>query len=119
MLFFRWVVSFFFFVFFLYILIFILTHYFKGLSFSKNIAFECGFNPFSTSGGVFSMPFFLISLIFLLFDVEIILLCFYPIIGGVISLDISLLWLVLFLIGGATFYEWFRGVLGWFSSLKY
>lgn len=40
--------------------------------------FECGFQPFRVSGDSFSIPFFVISLMFLLFDVEIIILCFLP-----------------------------------------
>lgn len=44
----------------------------------KTSIFECGFSRIVNEGGTFSLPFFLISLIFLLFDVEIIILRFYP-----------------------------------------
>lgn len=61
-----------------YLLILLLSYFYGGIYIGKIVGFECGFNPFRVSGVVFSMPFFLISLIFLLFDVEIILLCFFP-----------------------------------------
>jgi len=46
----------------------------------KRSPFECGFQSLSLGGVSFSMPFFIISLIFLLFDVEILLVCFYPLV---------------------------------------
>nr|YP_009529010.1 NADH dehydrogenase subunit 3 [Ichthyoxenos japonensis]ATO58525.1 NADH dehydrogenase subunit 3 [Ichthyoxenos japonensis] len=40
----------------------------------KNSQFECGFNPMSGMRNSFSLQFFLITIIFLIFDVEIALL---------------------------------------------
>jgi NADH:ubiquinone oxidoreductase subunit 3 (subunit A) len=79
----------------------------------KGSSFECGFQPFRGSSFSFSMPFFIISLIFLLFDVEILLVCFYPLVFS-FSFYFSLyFWLVVVLILFATLYEWVKGVLSW------
>nr|ALO64720.1 NADH dehydrogenase subunit 3 [Nomada goodeniana] len=40
----------------------------------KKNSFECGFNPISKSNIPFSLPFYMISLMFLIFDVEVVLL---------------------------------------------
>lgn len=79
MVFYSWLFTFIFFILVLYGLILFLSYFYKGIFFGKVVGFECGFNPFRVSGVVFSIPFFLVSLMFLLFDVEIILLCFFPI----------------------------------------
>jgi len=41
-------------------------------------AFECGFDPHSLSRVPFSLRYFFLTLVFLLFDLEIVLLVFSP-----------------------------------------
>lgn len=81
----------------------------------KNSPFECGFDPKSRSRIPFSLQFFLIAIIFLIFDVEIILLI--PIIkiienSRITQLIISSNSFLLILILGF-FHEWNQGALKW------
>ncbi|YP_002808595.1 NADH dehydrogenase subunit 3 (mitochondrion) [Tachypleus tridentatus] len=74
--------------------------------------FECGFNPFSSSRIPFSLRFFLISIIFLIFDVEIALLLPIPfILLTKFSIFTFSLFMIILLIG--LFHEWNEGALEW------
>nr|APX39332.1 NADH dehydrogenase subunit 3 [Longitarsus pratensis] len=81
----------------------------------KSSPFECGFDPKTSARLPFSLHFFLISIIFLIFDVEITLLL--PLI---LTLKISNMWsysyiMIIFisilLIG--LYHEWNQGALNW------
>nr|YP_009918073.1 NADH dehydrogenase subunit 3 [Serratella sp. Liaoning-2019]QLP88975.1 NADH dehydrogenase subunit 3 [Serratella sp. Liaoning-2019] len=81
----------------------------------KSTPFECGFDPSSSARLPFSLRFFLIAVIFLIFDVEIALLL--PLII-VLSYTPVLWWfyvaasfLVILLIG--LYHEWAQGALNW------
>nr|QFG71633.1 NADH dehydrogenase subunit 3 [Histiostomatidae sp. XFX] len=75
--------------------------------------FECGFSPLMNSMLLFSMPFFLISIMFLLFDVEILLLCFFPLFSYMGSLSSIFSLIVIIMVTFATLYEWVLGVISW------
>nr|WHU31456.1 NADH dehydrogenase subunit 3 [Claassenia sp. 2 YNX-2023a] len=81
----------------------------------KSSPFECGFDPRSSSRLPFSLRFFLIAVIFLIFDVEIALLL--PLILILTLSNISMwftvgsLFLVILLIG--LYHEWNQGALNW------
>lgn len=79
----------------------------------NNSPFECGFDFFSGRGFSFSISFFSISLMFLLFDVEILLLCFYPLIPFFSFFSSFMMRFILFIIFFATVYEWVKGVIRW------
>nr|QWZ46381.1 NADH dehydrogenase subunit 3 [Philolithus actuosus] len=81
----------------------------------KSSPFECGFDPKSPARLPFSLHFFLIAIIFLIFDVEITLL--FPMI---ISMKLSnttmyfivlTLFIIILLVG--LFHEWKQGALNW------
>nr|YP_009536837.1 NADH dehydrogenase subunit 3 [Dendrolimus superans]AQM57909.1 NADH dehydrogenase subunit 3 [Dendrolimus superans]AQM57922.1 NADH dehydrogenase subunit 3 [Dendrolimus superans]UEP15857.1 NADH dehydrogenase subunit 3 [Dendrolimus superans] len=77
--------------------------------------FECGFDPKSSARIPFSLHFFLITVIFLIFDVEIALI--FPIIplfkmtNFIIWTKISFFFLVILLMG--LYHEWNQNMLNW------
>nr|AYW52356.1 NADH dehydrogenase subunit 3 [Erotylinae sp. 2 ACP-2013] len=81
----------------------------------KSSPFECGFDPKTSARLPFSMQFFLIAVIFLIFDVEITLLL--PMIlsmkiSNLISLSMLFLFFIYTLLIG-TYHEWNQGALNW------
>nr|YP_010164062.1 NADH dehydrogenase subunit 3 [Nanhaipotamon hongkongense]QRK27351.1 NADH dehydrogenase subunit 3 [Nanhaipotamon hongkongense] len=81
----------------------------------KNSPYECGFDPKGSSRLPFSLRFFLIAVIFLIFDVEItLLLPIAPVIylSNIFSwLSTIIFFLVILLLG--LYYEWYQGALEW------
>nr|AXA45364.1 NADH dehydrogenase subunit 3 [Mitromorpha fischeri] len=81
----------------------------------KNSPFECGFDPIKSARLPFSMRFFLLAIIFLIFDIEIVLL--FPILISVSysmavwTMSILFIFLVILVVG--LFHEWNEGSLDW------
>nr|YP_010693197.1 NADH dehydrogenase subunit 3 [Zeugodacus triangularis]WCB98482.1 NADH dehydrogenase subunit 3 [Zeugodacus triangularis] len=77
--------------------------------------FECGFDPKSSSRLPFSLRFFLITIIFLIFDVEIALIL--PMILIISISDIfmwtitSIIFIIILIMG--LYHEWNQGMLNW------
>nr|YP_010616530.1 NADH dehydrogenase subunit 3 [Vagrans egista]WAU48164.1 NADH dehydrogenase subunit 3 [Vagrans egista] len=77
--------------------------------------FECGFDPKSLARIPFSLHFFLITMIFLIFDVEIALI--FPMIPSFAIVNfytwfkISLFFILLLLLG--LYHEWNQNMLNW------
>nr|YP_010534161.1 NADH dehydrogenase subunit 3 [Endelus continentalis]UXX50477.1 NADH dehydrogenase subunit 3 [Endelus continentalis] len=81
----------------------------------KNSPFECGFEPKSSARIPFSLHFFLIAMIFLIFDVEITLLM--PLLITIkfskinsISMMVTLFMIILLM---GVYHEWNQGTLNW------
>nr|YP_010233752.1 NADH dehydrogenase subunit 3 [Eophileurus chinensis]QSZ78121.1 NADH dehydrogenase subunit 3 [Eophileurus chinensis] len=81
----------------------------------KASPFECGFDPKSSARLPFSIQFFLIAVIFLIFDVEIALLIPIVLILKTANITtytlVTLFFLLILLIG--LYHEWNHGALNW------
>nr|QJQ27731.1 NADH dehydrogenase subunit 3 [Catocala electa] len=81
----------------------------------KSSPFECGFDPKSSARIPFSLHFFLITVIFLIFDVEIALI--FPIIplfkmvNFILWTKISFFFLIILIMG--LYHEWNQNMLNW------
>ena len=84
----------------------------------KLSSYECGFEPFDDSRGTFDIHFFIIAILFIIFDLEIAfifpwarLLYFL----GAFGFWVMILFLTILTIGFV--YEWNRGALDWVTKL--
>nr|QLY90220.1 NADH dehydrogenase subunit 3 [Hydraena gracilis] len=81
----------------------------------KTSPFECGFDPKSPARMPFSIHFFLIAIIFLIFDVEITLLVplilIMPYTNILNYLIITMFFIMILLLG--LYHEWNQGALNW------
>nr|YP_010625190.1 NADH dehydrogenase subunit 3 [Atyopsis moluccensis]WBG72629.1 NADH dehydrogenase subunit 3 [Atyopsis moluccensis] len=83
----------------------------------KNSPFECGFDPKGSARLPFSLRFFLIAVIFLIFDVEITLLLPLASIMNFTNIKswifTGMFFLIILLLG--LYHEWNQGALEWAS----
>lgn len=84
----------------------------------KMAPYECGFDPINSARLPFSFRFFLIAILFLIFDLEIALLLVLPfsfcIVSPLISSYILIIFLIILSLG--LYYEWINGGLDWASD---
>nr|YP_001552171.1 NADH dehydrogenase subunit 3 [Pseudocellus pearsei]ABS71909.1 NADH dehydrogenase subunit 3 [Pseudocellus pearsei] len=92
----------------LYMTIMKKTNYNSG----KMSSFECGFNPISTTRNPFSLRFFILAILFLIFDVEISLLFPFPL-SNINSHYILTSITFLTLLNLGLIYEWLNNSLEW------
>nr|WDA96070.1 NADH dehydrogenase subunit 3 [Hirudo nipponia] len=99
------------------VLLFLVSYmlYFKHkVSFQKLSPFECGFDNLSSSRIPFSTRFFLLGIIFIIFDIEVVLLLPVPLVKLIDgSIIIFLMIMVILFIG--LIHEWIEGSLDWMS----
>nr|WAU48177.1 NADH dehydrogenase subunit 3 [Abrota ganga] len=81
----------------------------------KCTPFECGFDPLSLARIPFSLHFFLITMIFLIFDVEIALIFpmipTFTLVNFLIWFKVSFFFIFMLLIG--LYHEWNQSMLNW------
>nr|QUT09651.1 NADH dehydrogenase subunit 3 [Euprosopia sp. PH-2020] len=81
----------------------------------KSSPFECGFDPKSSSRLPFSLRFFMITIIFLIFDVEIALILPMVLIIEMSNLlmwsTTAIIFMIILIVG--LYHEWNQGMLEW------
>lgn len=80
----------------------------------KVSVYECGFDPFHNPGEPFSVRFFLIAILFLIFDLEITYLLPWSNFSAYLSINgqtIVYIFVIILVVG--LIYEWIKGGLEW------
>jgi NADH:ubiquinone oxidoreductase subunit 3 (subunit A) len=87
---------------------------FRQNELEKISAYECGFNPFEDAYGRFDIKFYLVAILFLIFDLEVVFL--FPWCVNILKLHILGVFSMIFFLYILTIgfiYEWKRGALDW------
>ena len=80
----------------------------------KLSAYECGFEAFSDSRMKFDVRFYLVAILFIIFDLEIAFLFPWAIsLGNIGLLGFSSMMIFLFILTVGFIYEWKKGALDW------
>jgi NADH-quinone oxidoreductase subunit A len=80
----------------------------------KLSAYECGFDAFSDSRIEFDVRFYLVAILFIIFDLEIAFLFPWAIsLGAIGSIGFWSMMLFLFILTVGFIYEWKKGALDW------
>ena len=81
---------------------------------AKLSAYECGFDAFSDSRVKFDVRFYLVAILFIIFDLEIAFLFPWAIsLGNIGLLGFSSMMIFLFILTIGFIYEWKKGALDW------
>ena len=80
----------------------------------KLSAYECGFEPFQDSRMEFDVRFYLVAILFIIFDLEIAFLFPWAIsLGNIGILGFTSMMIFLFILTVGFIYEWKKGALDW------
>jgi NADH-quinone oxidoreductase subunit A len=96
--------------------LFVLSFWFtvQSIDLEKSSTYECGFDPFNDARVQFDVKFYLVAILFIIFDLEITFL--FP---WVLSLSVAgelgyfNVFLFLFILTVGFVYEWCKGALEW------
>nr|YP_010564864.1 NADH dehydrogenase subunit 3 [Nymphon brevicaudatum]UZA61319.1 NADH dehydrogenase subunit 3 [Nymphon brevicaudatum] len=79
----------------------------------KSSPIECGLIPFNMIMIPFSLQFFLITIIFIIFDIEVAMIIPFPITNSSKNIFMSSMVLFLIILLGGFYHEWKKGALNW------
>lgn len=98
----------------LFVVSFFLSSATTSVDFEKLSTYECGFEPFSDTQGTFDVKFYLIAMLFMIFDLEIMFLLPWTVSFEKLTIVsfFFMLWFFLVLVV-AFVYEWLKGALDW------
>lgn len=91
----------------------------RRLDLEKRVRYECGFDRFASRRSPFDIGFYLVAILFLVFDLEVAYLLPWALGGastGFAGFCALLIFLVILTIGFV--YEWQKGALDWHSFLQ-
>ncbi len=80
----------------------------------KNSPYECGFEPFGDARGQFDVRFYLVAILFIIFDLEVAFL--FPWAVALSDIGVFGFWSMMIFLGILTvgfIYEWKKGALEW------
>jgi NADH-quinone oxidoreductase subunit A len=83
-------------------------------TFEKKTSYECGFEPFGDGHNFFNILFYVLGLLFILFDLEIIFILPWSFFAG--NLGIFSFWVMIIFLGiivTGFIFEWYKGALNW------
>lgn len=87
---------------------------FQNYDIEKLSAYECGFQPFEDARNKFDIKFYLVGILFIIFDLEVSFL--FPWSIALKSLDVFGYWIMFYFLLILTIgfiYEWLKGALNW------
>jgi NADH-quinone oxidoreductase subunit A len=86
----------------------------KNYDLEKISPYECGFEPFSDTRSMFEVRYYLVAILFIIFDLEVVFLFPFAVVLGyldIFSFLTVMLFLLLLTVG--FLYEWMKGALEW------
>lgn len=98
------------------IVIFLLSYLlaFQNYDFEKLSAYECGFQPFEDARNKFDIKFYLVAILFIIFDLEVSFLFPWCIqLNYLYSEGFWFMMFFLFVLTIGFIYEWMKGALNW------
>ncbi len=86
----------------------------RTLEDAKLSPYECGFEPFDDARSLFNIRFYVIAILFVIFDLEVVFLFPWAVVSCFINREAFFyLLFFLFILTFGFFYEWKKGALEW------